>query len=99
MEPKNKGIQLSEAELEMVRRHDNEVMQQFTTISDMILTKLGKKPLPLGPDGIVEIRFRPNNKKILIYSSAGLSGGTQVVGVLEDPPGICREPTEEERRQ
>ena len=98
MEAKNKGIQLSKTELKVVRRHGKEVMQHFTAVSDMILTKLGRKPLPLGPNGIVEIRFWPNNEKTMIYSSKGLSGGTKVVGVLEDPPGICRKPTAEESK-
>jgi hypothetical protein len=92
MKPENKDIKISEDELKVVRQCDKNVTKELTIISDLILTKLGKKPLPLGPDGIVEIRFRPNNMKTLIYSSSGLSGGVRLVGVLEDPPGICRAP-------
>ena len=93
-----KVVELNGKELTAMRKKHSELTKALTIITETILSKLEMENIPLGPDGIAEIRFRPNNMKTLIYSSRGLSGGTKVVGVYEDPPGICRHPTSAESK-
>src|SRR5260370_36441202 len=83
--PKKSHVQLNLSELKRVRSSIAKADKELQLLADITFTKLGLKPLPLGPNGISKVIIKPSNTKRIFYGKNG-----KCAAVYEDPPGICR---------
>jgi hypothetical protein len=79
-------VKLKGDELENMRIHTTTAERHLLAVGNRVLKLLGVRS-----KAIKAIVLLPNNSKVLV-----LDGDFNLVGVEEDPPGVCRRPTEKE---
>jgi hypothetical protein len=81
-------IRLQGKELESMRTQHATAKQALLVIGQRTVELLGIRPK------IKAVLLIHNNDKMLIFDDGG-----KLVGVEEDPPGVCREPTGDEKER
>ena len=82
-------IQLEGRELERVSRLSDRIESDLLKVAERVLTTLyGKGHV----QKVGSLRVFPNNSKIMVYDEK-----LTLVGVWENPPGVCRKPRKGEK--
>jgi len=89
METQLEGIQLEGKELEEAREMGTRVERDVLNLSERVLTHLYGAS---HTHDIHSVAVVPNNMKTLVIDGSG-----RVIGVWQDPPGICRKPRKGEK--